>query len=214
MVNLQLIKLTNKKLKDHLRRINTDPNTRERYSSKVNRMMNFLRRTSGFKIAGVKEGGSRGKQTDLRTSDVDIIYTTNKDQDPNKMKQELFKRISKQKPKGTHIHVGKKAVHVDYEKPRCYIDLVYKKNQQFKQEAKNISQIKKMLPRYKNAIKLAKYALYKAKVSDVHGYEVELACIQLKNDNLVDFVTNLIKYFTGRIKKKGITVDQVLQRLT
>ncbi len=209
-----MIKLTNKKLKDHLRRINTDPNTRDRYNSKVNRIMKFLRNTSGFKIAGVKEGGSRGKQTDIRTSDVDIIYTTNKDQNPNKMKQELFMRINKQKPKGSHVHTGKKAVHVDYNDPRCNIDIVYKTNQQFKQEAKKISQIKRMLPRYKNAIKLAKYALYKAKISDVHGYEVELACVQLKNDNLVDCVTNIIKSFTGRIKKKGITVDQVLQRLT
>ena len=113
-----MIILNNKKLKEHLRRINSDTITRERYSSKVNRMMNFLRKTSGFKIAGVKEGGSRGKQTDIRTSDVDIIYTTNKDQDPNKMKQELFKRINKQKPKGTHVHTGKKAVLVDYNNPR------------------------------------------------------------------------------------------------
>ena len=209
-----MINLTHKKLKEHLNRINTDHNTRERYNSKITHMMKFLRNTSGFKIAGVKEGGSRRKQTDIRTSDVDIIYTTNKDKDTNKMKQELFKRINKQKPKGTHIHVGKKAVHVDYENPRCYIDLVCKTNQQFKQEAKKISQIKKIPPRYKNAIKLAKYALYKAKISDVHGYEVELACIQLKNDNLVECVTNLIRNFTGKIKKKGITVDQVLQRLT
>ena len=208
-----MVNLTKKKLIGHLHRINTDPKTQERYNSKVNRMMNFLCKTSKFKIAGVKEGGSRGKQTDIRTSDVDMIYTTSKDQEPNLMKKELFKMIKKQKPKGTHVHAGKKAVHVDYENPRCYIDLVYKTNQQFKQEAKKISQIKKIPPRYKNAIKLAKYALYKAKMSDIHGYEIELACIQLKDDNLVDCVTNLIKYFTGRITKKGITVDQVLQRL-
>lgn len=207
-------KLTKKKLLEHLHRINTDSNTRELYNSKVNRMMNFLRKTSGFKIAGVKEGGSRGKQTDIRMSDVDIIYTTSKDKDPNKMKLDLFERISKNKPVGTHVHTGKKAVHVDYENPRCYMDLVYKTKLQFQQETKKITQIKKIFPRYKNAIKLAKYVLYKAKVSDVHGYEVELACIQLQDGNLVDCVTNLIKYFSGRINKKGITVDQVLQRLT
>ena len=59
-MTIQIITLTNKKLKDHLHRINTDPNTRDMYNSKVNRVMNFLRRTSGFKIAGIKEGGSRG----------------------------------------------------------------------------------------------------------------------------------------------------------
>ncbi|MFX1497031.1 MAG: hypothetical protein ACFFBH_05870 [Promethearchaeota archaeon] len=183
-----MIKLTMEKLIEHLHQINTDPKTRERYNSKVNHMMNFLRKTSGFKIAAVKKGGSGGKQTDIRTSDVDIIYTTSKDKDPNIMKKELFEKIKNNKPKGTHLHVGKKAVHVDYENPRCYIDLVYKIYKQFKQEAKKINQIKRLSPMHKNAIKLAKYAIYKAKVSSVHGYEVELACIQLKDVNLVDCV--------------------------
>jgi len=209
-----LIKLKYEKLKEHLRKINMDPNTRDRYNSKVNRMMNFLRKTSGFKIAGVKEGGSYGKGTEIRTSDVDMIYTTNKDKDLQKMKQDLLERIQKQKPKGTHVDSGKKAVHVDYSNPRCNIDLVYKTKQQFQQEVKKITQIKKMPPRYKNAIKLAKHAIYKAKVSDVHGYEVELACIQLGGDDLVECVTKIINYFKGRIEKKGITADQVLQRLT
>ncbi|MFW9972607.1 MAG: hypothetical protein ACFFDF_20645, partial [Candidatus Odinarchaeota archaeon] len=70
-----MIKLTKEKLIEHLHKVNTDPKTRERYNSKVNHMMNFLRKTSGFKIAAIKEGGSRSKQTDIRTSDVDMIYT-------------------------------------------------------------------------------------------------------------------------------------------
>ena len=55
-------------------------------------MMSFLCKTTGFKIAGVKEGGSRGKQTDIRMSDMDIIYTTSKDKDANKMKQDLINK--------------------------------------------------------------------------------------------------------------------------
>jgi len=208
-----LIRLKKEKLREHLRKINLDPNTRDQYNSKVNRMMNFLRKTSGFKIAGVKEGGSFGKGTEIRLSDLDMIYTTNKDKDSQKMKTDLLERIQKNKPKGTHVHSGKKAVHVDYSNPRCNIDLVYKTKQQFQQEVKKITQIKKIPPRYKNAIKLAKHAIYKAKVSDVHGYEVELACLQLGGDDLVECVTKIINYFKGRIEKKGISVDQVLQRL-
>ena len=190
-----MIRLKHEKLREHLRKINLDPNTRDRYNSKVNRMMNFLRKTSGFKIAGVKEGGSYGKGTEIRVSDVDMIYTTNKDKDSQKMKKDLLERIQKHKPKGTHVDSGKKAVHVDYSNPRCNIDLVYKTKQQFQQEVKKITQIKKMPPRYKNAIKLAKHAIYKAKVSDVHGYEVELACLQLGGDDLVECVTKIINYF-------------------
>lgn len=52
-----MIKLTKKKLIEYLHQINIDPQIRERYNSKVNCMMNFLRKISGFNIAAVKEGG-------------------------------------------------------------------------------------------------------------------------------------------------------------
>jgi hypothetical protein len=206
-----MVNLTKDKLIEKLKKINSDPTTREFYSSKVSRIINFLSKTAGFKVAAVKEGGSRGKGTDTRKSDVDIIYSLGKDQDKNKIKKELLERAKKSFTKGVHVHTGKTAVHIDYNNPPCNIDLVYKTKNEFQQEAKKIKQIKKLQPMYKNAIKLAKYAL--VKIPDIHGYEVELACLQTTDKNLVDCVNSIIIYFRGRIEKRGKKLDQILQRL-
>ena len=83
----------------------------------------------------------------------------------------------------------------------------------FTQEKKKIAEIKKIRPLHKNAIKLAKYALGKAKQKNITGYEVELACLTFNFNNLSDCVYHLINYFSGRIKQNGSTVDKVLQKL-
>jgi len=209
-----MVTLTKAMLIKKLKQINIDPKTRDIHNSKLDRIVNFLKKTTGYRIAAVKEGGSGGKQTAIRTSDIDVIFTTNKDKDKKKMINDLLKRAKKGFGKGVNVHASSNAVHIDYNNPRCNIDLVYKTKQEFHQEKNKIKEIKKLRSMYKNAIKLAKYALYKAKINDIHGYEVELACMRSNDNNLVDCVTNSIKYFTGRIKQHGITVNQVLQRLT
>jgi len=98
-------------------------------------------------------------------------------------------------------------------KPKCNIDVVYLTNQEFKQEKKKIAQIKKLLPLHKSAIKLAKYALDKAKQKNIEGYEVELACLILNYNTLPGCVYHIINYFSGRIKQNGSTVDKVLRFL-
>lgn len=208
-----MIVLTTKKLREILKKVNTDSKTRDIYSSKLNRIINFLRKNTGFKTAAVKEGGSRGKQTDTIKSDMDIIFCTSRDQNKNTIKIELLEKAKISFNKNAKVHSGSKAVHVDFIKPRCNIDLVYVTNQQFQQENKKIKKIAKMRPLHKNAIKLTKYALNKAKIDDIKGYEVELACIHLNDNNLPDCVFNLINYFSGRIKKKGSSLDKVLKFL-
>lgn len=49
-------KLNRNKLRQILNKINADPKTCDIYNSKLNRLLNFLRKTTGFKIAAVKEG--------------------------------------------------------------------------------------------------------------------------------------------------------------
>ena len=203
--------LTAKKIKDILNKINADSKTRELYSSKLSRMINFLRNNTSFKTAAVKEGGSRGKQTETIKSDMDIIFCTSKDQNKNTIKNELLEKAKIGFNKVAKVHSGSEAVHVDFIKPKCNIDLVYLTNQQFQQESKKIKKIAKMRPLHKNAIKLAKFALNKAKIDDIKGYEIELACLHLNDNNLSDCVFNLINYFSGRIKKKGTSVDKVLK---
>lgn len=207
-------KLENKKLRGILKKINTDPQTQAFYDSKLNRVMNFLRKTTGFKIAAIKEGGSRGKQTATRKSDVDIIFCTGKDQNKNTIRKDLLERAAKGFEKNTKVNMSNKAVHIDFLKPRCNVDIVYLTNQEFKQEKKKIAQIKKLRPLYKNAIKLAKYALDKAKQKNIASYEVELACLTFNYNTLSESVYHLITYFSGRLKQNKSSVDKVLGILT
>jgi len=85
-------KLDNKKLKEILRKINTDPQTREQYASKLSRILKFLNNNTGLKNAGVKPGGSRGKQTDTRKSDLDIIFCTSKNQNHATIRNQVFEK--------------------------------------------------------------------------------------------------------------------------
>lgn len=206
-------KLENKKLKGILKKINTDPQTQAFYDSKLNRVMNFLQKTAGFKIAAIKEGGSRGKQTDTRKSDLDIIFCTGKDQNQKIIRNDLFERAKKAFKKNTNVNKSNKAVHIDFLKPKCNIDVVYLTNQQFNQEKKKIAQIKKLRPLHKNAIKLAKYALDKAKQNNIESYEVELACLTFNYNNLSECVYHLINYFSGRLKQNRSNVGNVLKFL-
>ncbi len=154
-----------------------DPQAQAIYDLKLNRVINFLGKTTGFKIAAIKEGGSRGKGTDIRKSDVDIVFCTGKNQNKKIIRKNLLERAKKGFKKNTKVHKGDKAVHIDFLKPKCNVDIVYLTNQEFKQEKKKIAQIKKLRPLHKNATKLAKYALDKAKQKNIANYEVELAVL-------------------------------------
>ena len=206
-------KLDDKKLKEILKKINTDPQTRDIYNSKLQRIMNYLRKTTGFKIAAVKEGGSKGKRTDIRTSDLDIPFCTGKDQNKRVVRKDLLERATKSFKKGAKVHLSTKAVQIDFFNPRCHIDVVYLFNQEFQRENKEIAQIKNLRPLHQKAIKLAKYALDKAKQNNIASYEVELACLTFDYDTLSESLYHLVNYFSGRIKKNGSSVDKVLRFL-
>ena len=206
-------KLATTKLREILQKINSDSKTRDIYSSKLSRMIKFLQNNTGFKIAAVKEGGSRGKKTDTNKSDMDIIFCTSKDQNKNTIKKDLLEKAKISFNKVATVRASNKAVQIDFITPKCNIDLVYVTNQEFKQESKKIKKVSKMRPLHKEAIKLTKYALDKTKMKDIKGYEVELACLHLNDNNLADCVFNLINYFSGRIIKKGTSVNNVLGHL-
>ncbi len=208
-----VFKLENKKLKEIFKKINMDPQTRALYDSKLSRVTNFLRKTAGFKIAAIKEGGARGKQTDTRLSDIDLIFCTGKEQNKNEIRKDLFERAKKEFSKNIKICMSKRAVQIDFLKPKCNIDIVSLTNQEFNQEKKKITQIKKLRPLHKNAIKLAKYALDKAKQKYIESYEVALACLTFNYNALSECVSHLIKHFSGRLKENRSSINNVLKFL-
>ena len=71
-----------------------------------------------------------------------------------------------------------------------------------------------MRPLHKNAIKLARYAIDRAGLKTIKSYEVEMACLNFDYNNLAECTYHLIKHFTGRIKQKGLNIDDILKYFT
>lgn len=209
-----MVKLTKQRLREILKKINTDPQTNQQYYSKLNSLLNFLNNNTGIKNAGVKESGSRAKNTGIRTSDIDVIFCTSGDQEHQVVRKHILEKAKIAFGQVANVEKGNKAIHVDFIFPKCNFDLVYVTKKKFQEEIKKIRVIKKLLPIRKDAIKLVKYAFDKANIKDIHGYEVELACIHVKSKSLVDCVEKLITYFKGRIEENKQTMHRILQRLT
>ena len=209
-----MIELEHAKLKEILKKINTNPQTRQQYSSKLYRILNFLNSNTGLKNAAVKDAGSRAKQTETWNSDLDVIFCTSTNEDHQKIRKHILVKAKEAFNAVADVKLGKKAVKVAFKSPKISFDLVYMTQQQFKVETKKIKKIRRIRPLHKNAIKLAKFAINKAGLNSIKSYEVELACLTFKYNNLVDCTTHLINYFKGRINQKGLSVDRVLKYLT
>lgn len=210
---MKMKKLDNKRLKEILKRINTDPNTEEQYGSKLNRILAFLNNNTGLKYAKIKPSGSQAKQTDTRNSDFDIIFCTSPDKDHKTIIKHIRDKAKEAFGKTATVKLGKKAVHIDFHSPRCNFDLVYVTQKKFELENKKIEKIRKIRPLHKNAIKLAKFAIERAKIKDIKGYEVEAACLNFNYNNLAECTFHLIKHFSGRIQQNGRKIDDILKFL-
>jgi len=201
------------KLKEILKKINLNPNMRQLYASKVNRVLNFLNNSTGLRNAGVKLSGSYGKKTETRKSDIDVIFCTSPEKPHQEIRSNILDKAKTAFGKVANVKPGDKVIHIDFSSPKCNIDLVYLTQKKFQEESKKIKTIRKMRPLHKNAIKLVKYAFDKAKIKEIKGYEVELACLNLKYNSLRDCTQYLIKYFRGRIEDKGLKLKDVMKHL-
>ena len=85
-----MIELEHAKLKEILKKINTNPQTRQQYSSKLYRILNFLNSNTGLKNAAVKDAGSRAKQTETWNSDLDVIFCTSTNEDHQKIRKHIL----------------------------------------------------------------------------------------------------------------------------
>jgi len=92
--------------------------------------------------------------------------------------------------------------------------IVYLTKEEFQEQSKKINNIRKMRPLHKNAIKLAKYAIDRARLKNIKSYEVEMACLNFNYNNLPECTYHLIRHFTGRINQKRLKIDDVLKYLT
>lgn len=68
--------LTNKQLKEILKKIERNRNLNQAYSSKWHKVTNFLYYNTGLSIDKIAKGGSDAKLTFYNRSDLDVIFCT------------------------------------------------------------------------------------------------------------------------------------------
>jgi len=206
--------LNDKRLKEILDKINLNPKLKQIYDSKWHKIVNFLYCNTGLKIAKIAKSGSYPKQTAYRKSDLDVIFGISRDNYLRDIQELIRDKAYDNFGKVANVNIGDKAVHVDFIKPSCKVDIVYLSQKEFDNEYEEIKNIKSIKQIQRDSIKLTKYALDKAGIKKVKGYQVEKACIQFDYDSLSEYTLHNIKHFTGIIREYGLTFDDVLQYLT
>ena len=209
-----MISINNKTLKNILEEIDSDLDSIRYFSSKWHRIVNFLYNNTGLSIAKVAKAGSIGKLTSTSDSDLDVIFCTSEDWNLQNMLNFLEEKAYKNFDKIANIKQSTHAIQIDFVNPACDIDLVYKTKNSFDKEYKEIKNYRKTKGIQQNAIKIAKFAFYNIVGDDIHGYEVEKACLQFQPSNLRELVQSIIKYFRGRLNKLGFSIDDINEFLS
>ena len=145
---------------------------------------------------------------------MDVIFCTPKDYSYSTVLTNLEKTAKSNFSKAAEVKKGGSAVHINFNKPRINIDLVYLHNSEFNKEYKEMKEFGK-LPQYKlDAIKLVKYSIYKAVKDLIKGYQIEVECANSNCGSLVTCVNYLIHHFKGILIKNGFKIDDILKYLT
>lgn len=208
-----MVDITNKRLKIVLNLIDQDLNTKRLYDSKWHKIVNFLYSNTGFDIARIVKGGSLGKQTYFYQSDLDVGFSTPEDYNLYEMLSFLKLKADQMFGENAYIRQSSHAVQFEFNDTGCKVDLVYLTNDEFDWEYQEIKQLKTTLHVQQNAIKIAKFALYRFLGEDIHGYEVERACLTLDRKGLKDCVLSIIHYFNNRLNQYGYTENDIINFL-
>ncbi|MHA1272211.1 MAG: hypothetical protein ACTSQS_02125 [Promethearchaeota archaeon] len=212
-VILITVKLNDKRLKAILKKIDSDPQMKQLYASKWHKIVNFLYNNTGLTIAKVAKSGSFAKHTEYSDSDLDVIFCTSPDYYLSDMQEIIQDKADAIFGDVADVGIGNRAVHIDFASPECNIDVVYLSQDEFDAEFEEIRDFKIIAPLQKDSIKLTKYAFDKVGLSEIKGYQIEKACLQFNYTTLAEYTFHNVKYFTGKIRKHGLTLDDVLRKL-
>ena len=201
-------------LRKILKQVNQNPQLKELNESKWHKSIHFLHNNSGYSIAKVAKAGSIAKHTDTLKSDLDVIFCTPKDYNYSTVLTNLEKTVKSNFSKVAEVKKGDNAVHINFNKPRINIDLVYLHNSEFNKEYEEMKEFGKLHQYKRDAIKLVKYSIYKAAKDFIKGYQIEVECANSNCRSLVTCVNYLIHHFKGILIKNGFKIDDILKYLT
>lgn len=166
-----------------------------------------------MKITKITEGGAGTKQIYTSDSDLDIIFSTSTDYNVQEMLEFLEEKANQLVGEVAEIRKSSNAVQIDFIKPPCNVDLVYKTKNAFDKEYREIKDIKTLKGVQQNAIKIVKYAFDNTIGDSIDDYEVEKACLQFNHSSLNDLVYSIIKFFTGKLNQEGLSINIIIQFL-
>lgn len=188
-------------LKKILKQINLNQNFIQMYHSKWISIIHFLYNGTGYSISKVGQGGSIPKQTAIRQSDLDIIFSCSDHYLRADRLANLYKKSKENFGKAAMVKKGDNAIHIDFLKGQK-IDLVLVPGKKFTHELNQLKEFKRLDSLTLDAIKLCKHACGKAYPDKIKGNQIEKIVIANFSDKkeLPEYTQLILKLISSKYK--------------
>ena len=200
--------LENNILKAILHRINNNPHLKEKFKSEWKSLLLFLRTNLGIKFEAVLRLGTIEKETDITTSDFDIIFSPT----PYTERDALYPIIMK----AFHDTFFKDKIAIQNDvlqvrlKNGVKIDLISVSKEKFEQEFKNLKNTQQLSNTTQNAIKLVKYAISNAGFShQIRGSLIEALAFNINPPELSICVETIL----NQMRKKKLATLKTFKHI-
>ncbi len=190
---------------------------REQYQSKWLKIHNFLMNNSGLTIAKIAPAGSKAKQTDTTTSDLDISFCLNEDKTREEIYPNLLNQLKQLDSYGLRLSIGPHAIHIDFPND-ISIDIVLYTKSEFEEKYRETQFIRNMEPIYHDLIRLIKYTFEVAKIRGIPGIEIEKKILMMELADCESIYINVcfinaLNLFDDDLKKRGKEIKDIISEL-
>jgi len=166
-------------LNEKIRLLKSSSQVNDQYASKWNSIVHVLQHNAGLKVAEIGRGGSRGKLTDTKTSDMDLIFCLAEDKSRTQVYPDLALLFKGFFGEIADVNIGPNAIHVNF-KNDIEFDVVLFSKKEYDENRKAIQEVKELTDNQHNAIRLIKYGLTKYEIP-IKGFQIEHVILNLKD---------------------------------
>ena len=200
--------LENNILKAILLRINNNPHLKEKFKSEWKSLLVFLRNNCGIKFEAVLRLGTIGKETDIVTSDFDIIFSPTPYTEREALYSTIINAFHETFPKDK-IEIMNDSVQVRL-KNGNKIDLISVSQEEFDQKFNNLKNTRQISNTTQNAVKLVKYAISNSGFShQIRGSLIEALAINIDPPELSICVETIL----NQMRKKKLATLKTFKHI-
>ena len=200
--------LTNNKLKKTLKRINANPNLKDKYKSQWKTLVTFLGNNFGIKLESVFKVGTISKDTDNETSDFDIIFTPDPYKEPKELYPLIMKRFQEINP-DDNITLVENILKLRY-KNGAKVDLISVPEDEFASQYSQFINTREISQDTLNAVKLVKNAIDSAGFGNkIRGSLVESIAVNVKSPELSICVETIL----NQLRKKKLATLKTFKHI-